>query len=384
MIAERAHTAHLEAATANLPTVFPVDPAADCGAAFVYRHGEQYDSYQASEPKFHQFWSRDRRGVISYAVSGKCIVVRGGLIAPAQFQEELLREFLEFASEKQHSVSFMNMPEHLIPMFRAHGFQISKWGEEPIIDPTTCTFQGKRYEWVRRQTNYCIRNGVVAQEVRPESLAPEEWKILSAELNEVAADSLKCKVQASEFQFFEGEVHTHPLGYRRLFVARNEWGKGRIEGFVVCNPILEGRAWSTEIYRHRRDCVRGTIAFLFQHIIHKLRDEGVSRLLLCLVPGLNCQKHCEGESKLVHFSFRFGRSLLSALFDIDGLHYFKSRFRPHYESRYIFAHPRVSIGSTMAFFCILGIFKIHPYNLIRIMYERLCKWSQRKTMVGIE
>lgn len=126
----------------------------DEGAALAFRHGEQYDSYQACETDYHQFWSSDRQGYISYAQSGKNILVRGGLIAPPHHQEELLEQFLDQTSRRGYRVAFFNMSDSLIPLFRKHSFQVSKWGEEPVIDLATCTFRGKQYEWVRRQTNY--------------------------------------------------------------------------------------------------------------------------------------------------------------------------------------------------------------------------------------
>ncbi len=72
-------------------------------------------------------------------------------------------------------------------------------------------------------------------------------------------------------RFFEGRIDDHELGLRRLFIARSGNGLGRIEGTsVVCNPMDNGSRWSTEIYRHRTDSVRGTVAFLFHHLMQQL------------------------------------------------------------------------------------------------------------------
>lgn len=355
----------------------------DAAADLAFRYGEQYDSYQASEPDYEQFWSAERQGYVSYARAGRFVLVRGGLIAPPDHQEELLGQFLDHTVKRGLHVSFFNMSDPLIPLFRKYNFQVSKWGEEPIVDLSQCTFKGKPYEWVRRQTNYCIRNGLKAFEVRPDDLPPAVWHRMQIELNEVAADSISDKAQAGELRFFEGQLNAERLGHRRLFIAKSEWGQGRIEGFVVCNPITGGASWSTEIYRHRRDSVRGTIAFLFQHIIERLREEGLDRLHLCIVPGLRCQEVIPGDSRLARYSFRFAGPWMSCLFDMDGLSHFKSRFRPAYEKRYIFVHPKITIGSTMAFFKILGIFNISPVNFSRVLYQRWVKCSRRKTLAKL-
>ncbi len=353
-------------------------------ASFVFENGGSYDSYLATEPGRLYFWSHERNGVVSYVRRGRNVLVGGGLIASADHKEELLKQFVEYAASNKLYIGFINTTDDDLPLFRKFGFQVTKWGEEGIVDLGSCTWKGKAFEWVRRQTNFCLRHGLTAFEVRPEELEPAQWSRTLAEVREVAAESLSLKPQPNGMRFFEGRIDDHELGLRRLFIARSGNGLGRIEGFVVCNPIENGTRWSTEIYRHRTDSVRGTVAFLFHHLMQQLQSEGVKQINLCLDPGRACSTPMPGDSWLIRYGWPLGEKYLSVLFDFAGLRHFKGRFRPRFENRYVCALPYVSIGVFWTFLMVLGSFRINVRQLVRVCVERIRKRAMRKTMAGDE
>lgn len=347
---------------------------------FVFEHAQYFNSYLATEPGRQLFWSQDRSGLVSYTTRGRFVLVGGGLIAPEERKETLLREFHEFASRRRLRVAFHNIGEGDLPLFRKFGYQITKWGEEPVVDLDGCTWSGKAYEWVCRQSNFCLRHGVTAFEVRPEELEPEQWSRTYAEILEVARESLSLKPQADEMKFFEGRIDNHALGCRRLFIARSSHGAGRMEGFVICNPMDGGRRWSTELYRHRTDSVRGTVAFLFHHLMQQMQAEGVEQVGLCLDPGLRIETPMEGDCFLIRHGLQIAEKYLGPIFDVAGLRHFKGRFRPRFESRYVCGSPRVSIGSLIAFVHVFGIFNLSFGKLAKILVDRVRKRASRKTL----
>ncbi|MSR56460.1 MAG: DUF2156 domain-containing protein [Planctomycetaceae bacterium] len=362
----------------------PVTEAVADLEQFVFRHGQYFDSYLATEPGRMLFWSRNRQGLISYTRRGRYVLVGGGLIAPEIQKETLLREFVEFAHLNKWRLAFHNIGDHELPLFSRLGFQVTKWGEEPVIDLANCTWGGKAFEWVRRQSSYCKRHGVVAYEVRPERLEPEQWHRTMAEINEVTAESLSIKAQSDEMHFFEGRIHDHDLGLRRLFLARSENGTGRLEGFVICNPMQGGQMWSTELYRHRLDSVRGTIAYLFHHLMQQMQQEGVRQVGLCLDPGLGVETGLPGDSVLVRKGFQFGEKYLGFVFDVVGLRHFKTRFRPDFENRYVCVWPKVTIGSLLAFGLVFGGFNLNIPKIARILAMRVRKRVTRRNLAAAE
>lgn len=340
---------------------------------FTYQHGHQPDSYLASAPGREIFWANDRSGLVAYGQYGRHVLVSGGLIAPPADRQNLLEEFLRFVASRRLRATFFCIPEADLPIFRAAGYCANKIGEDATIDLPTATFAGKSFEWVRRQSNYCRRHGMWMEELRPYDHSVAEWTGIQRELDDVTRESMRLKPQVCELSFFDGTLGEHELGYRRLFVARRKEAPSRIEGYVVCNPILAGRSWSTEIYRHRPDAVRGTIPFLFHQIALQLKQEGAEQLNLCLIPARNCEERIPGDKALIRHSLVFFRKNLSLIFDLHGIDHFKSRFRPRYENRYVCSRPDPSIGAMIATVRAFGLFRICPRKLIYNLWTRRSK-----------
>lgn len=348
---------------------------------FVFNRGPQYDSYLASEDEFERFWSSDQQGLISYTRWGRQVLVRGGLIAHTESKEQLLAEFLKNFEPKRHAVHFFGAGDEDLSLFRKYGMQVTKWGEEPIVDLVSCTWGGKSFEWLRRQTNYCQRNGIVASEIVPAELSSVDWQSVYSELLTVAAESLNTKIQSSEMEFFEGQITSHRIGYRRLFVARSQNGMGRMEGFVLCNPILGGERWATEMYRHRTDSIRGTVPFLFHYAMQQFQREGVESATLCLLPGVRCEP-IPGDSACFRRYLRFGGKYLNFIFDVAGINHFKSRFRPRYENRYVCSTPRASLSTVLAYQSVLKICNFSGRKCASIVWDRLNKRAERKNLAS--
>lgn len=362
-------------------------PVDDDTAAYrdqlIFQHGEYFDSYLATEPGRLEFWSSTREGLISCTRRGRYLLVGGGLIASDQHKPTLLKEFTEFLSRRKLVASFHNIGDHELPLFREYGYQVTKWGEEPVLDLGQITWQGKPFEWVRRQTNYCLRQGLIAFEVVPADLTDAQWAETLAELQEVAAESISAKPQ-KEMTFFEGTIGTHEIGRRRVFVVRSEHGFGRIEGFVVCNPMRDGTMWATEMYRRRIDAVKGTMAYLFRHAIDQFQSEGATRVGMCLDPSLRCSEKLPGDSPIIRLGMTWGEAGMALVFDLAGIRHFKSRFRPRYENRYCCVYPKASFSSVFAFGLVSGLFDVKPWTLLKVAFRRFLKRNQRSTLAEID
>lgn len=350
-------------------------------AEFVYRFGQQPDSWLATGPGRTAFWSEGRRGLVSYTVRGGFAMVGGGLICPPDEQQQLLLQFLSFCKSRKWRPVFFFIPEDHITLFRNQGWFTSKVGEDTLLDTADLAFTGPEYEWVRRQSSYCRRHGVTVREVRQQDFTETEWCHLLRQLSDVCASSMRARAQQAELKFLDGSLDDHELGHRRLFLAETQSSAGaRIEGYVVCNPIRGGQAWSTEIYRHRQDSVRGTVPFLIHQIVLKLKHEGVREVSLCLAPGQNCEQHVPNERPLVRKLILLFRDHGAAFFDMRGICYFKSRFRPRCENLYLCSPPNTDlfplISTARAFFAIagvLGLLQVSPLSLLKIWFRRRSK-----------
>jgi phosphatidylglycerol lysyltransferase len=351
---------------------------------FVFQHGTQYDSYLATEPEHELFWSRNEQGLISYARWGRHLLVRGGLIAPEEQKRQLLQEFLDYARPLRLNAYFFGIHEADLPYFRETGYRITKLGEDAIVDLGNVTFAGKKFEWVRRQVNYCQRHGLVASEAGPHLQSPEDWQATLDEVIAICEKGLDLRPQREELKFFDGRIGEHELGRRRLFIARADEGRGRIEGFVVCNPMLGGRMWSTEIYRHRNDEVRGTVPFLFHHLILALQEEGAEQVNLCIVPARNALTPLPGDNPVIRRGLGVAHKYFRGVFNLQGIDHFKSRFRPRYESRYICGAQRPQPGAFVATISVFGVLRLDYRKAARLAWSRLCSKLSRTRKVAAE
>jgi phosphatidylglycerol lysyltransferase len=353
-------------------------PADDLAGHFAARYGRAYDAYLVTEPGWEHFWSSQRRGMIAVARHGRYVFSGGGLLAPAAHQEELLRQFVEHAAHQGLTPTFFNICEDQLPLFRKFGFQATKWGEEAVIDLPNCTWSGGTYEWVRRQTNYCRRQGLAVTECLPARHSGSQWKRLMAELVEVSRLFLAAKPHAREMRLLHGAFDPSRLGQKRIFVARRQ-ESGRIEGFVACNPC-GGRTWVMETYRQRPDAVRGTTAFIMHQAMRQFQAEGALRASLCLVPGLRCQARLPGDSAMVRWGLAIGTCGFNPAYETAGAHHFKTRFRPQFESRYLCSRPRMTLGTAIAFIRLLGVMDLDLRKLASLAWNRWRKRAMRTTM----
>jgi phosphatidylglycerol lysyltransferase len=339
-----------------------------------FTHGAVYDSYFATESGWKRFWSRDRSGLVSYRRLGRYVKVIGGLLARDEDKPRLLREFVAFARSHKLLVTCFNVTEEDAPLFREHGFQVTKWGEEPYVDLQSCTWSGKQFEWVRRQTNYCRRAGVSVVEHCREEMDDATWTALIEELRAVSDEHLATKSHAGTIRLLEGQLDANGWGRRRLFVAYSCDSPKRIEGFLVALPSRNGRHWAFEMYRHRRDSVRGVVAYLFHTAMLRMKDEGIEAVSLCLVPAVGCEQPLEGDCAMTRHALTIGLKYLNFLFDFAGIYHFKSRFRPRYEGRYICALPGTTLLTGLALVRMSGMlsfsFTRAGSNLIQKHFKR--------------
>ncbi len=345
-----------------------------------YRYGRSYDSYLVTEPGWEHFWSSGRQGMVAVVRRGRHLFCGGGLLAPAEHQPELLRQFVAHAAGSGRTITFLNICEEQLPLFRALGFQSTKWGEEAIVDLPACEWAGKSYEWVRRQSNYCRRHGLEFIECRREEHSPARWERLTDELSQVSRQFLQNKPQSSEMRFLQAAFDPQRPGRQRLFAAQRRPG-GRIEGFLACNPCDDGRTWVMETCRQRPDAVRGTVPFLLHQAMRQFRSEGVLRTSLCLLPGLHCREPLPGDSAMVRWGISLGTGSLNPAYETAGAYHFKTRFRPRFEGRYLCAFPRVTCGTALAFIRLVGALSFDPRRLFALTWQRWQKRAARATLI---
>jgi phosphatidylglycerol lysyltransferase len=347
--------------------------------SLAYRFGQSYDSYLVMDLDRLCFWSSGGRAVLGFVSRGSYAVVIGGLIGPDEDRETLLAEFMEHCREHRWTACFGLVPERDLPLFDRLGFQSTKIGEDALIDLRQCTWQGNAFEWVRRQANYCRRQGLVCREIdgAADTSVPADGRM--RELAAISEQFLDRTPHGRTMRYFVGQFDAERLHRRRVFVAIADGGVGRAEGFVVCTPYREGKAWGLEMYRSRADSVRGTIPFLMHATMNLLRREGVEEASLCLMPAVGCDQRrpapAPRDSWVIHAYARITHRFLNVILDTPGISHFKTRFRPRAESVYCSVWPAASVGPLHAMLSTWGTLE---FSLSRVLVRGLRRLRTRR------
>ncbi len=342
-----------------------------------FDYGQTSDSYLITEADREYFWSAGRRGVVGFLRRGRHVHAMGGLLAAEDHRETLLREFMEFTSANRLTATFHGLCHGDLPLFRQHGFQTSKFGEEPIVRLDQTCWQGKAYQWVRRQENYCTRLGVSTEETvaDPNDIAFRQGVV--PELEDLNREHLAKTLHGRELQFFQGKFKPLELGRRRIFVARTE---RRIEAFIVCNPGLGGSFWAIENYRRRNDAPRGVVPYLMMRVMRQLKDEGVPYCSLSLVPFVRCWPPIDRESVILPFVCGFWWRRMNWLFDVRGIYHYKSRFRPYYREMFLATHPKITCRSLIAAAGASPLLRFNPLRLACQVPDMRRRAARRRTL----
>lgn len=348
---------------------------------YAYEHGESYDSYLATESDRAYFWSPGRRGVIGFVRWGRTLNVLGGLLAPPADQQELLTSFLDFANLNKLTVNFAMVAPPLAKVFRRHGFRVSKCGEELFVRLQRVEWQGKNYQWLRRQENACLRQELYVEEIDPQDNPRRYREIVVPQLDEVNAEHLAGTLHGRELVFYEGRFTPWDLRRRRLFVT---WQGDRIVAFVVCNPALSGDLWAVEIYRRRATAPPGVMPFSILQIMRQLKDEGVPFASLSSVPFLRCGAPVSGDDIRLQGSCQFFWNCMNWLFDVRGIYHFKSRFRPTYREMYLATYPRSSLTSLVSLLAVWQLHRVSPWRLGRHLVRYWRDRSKRSQLAQPE
>jgi phosphatidylglycerol lysyltransferase len=352
--------------------------------SLAYRCGRSYDSYLVMDLDRLYFWSSGGRAVLGFVLRGSHAVVIGGLIGPDDAREPLLIEFMEECRASGWTACFGLVHESDLPLFDRHGFQSTKIGEDALVDLRECTWQGKAFEWVRRQGNFCQRQGLVCEEIGGGANLAARSQARMAELATISEQFLDGTPHGRTMRYFVGQFNPDCLHRRRVFAAIAEGGAGRAEGFVVCTPYRDGRAWGIEMYRSRPDSVRGTIPFLMKATMETLKNEGVEEASLCLMPAAGCHQRRPHpqlrDSWFIHTYIHITHGYLNFILDTPGISHFKTRFRPRRTNIYCSVWPKASVRPLHAMLSTWGTLQFSPWRAVGRGLRRLRNRRQRATL----
>lgn len=341
-------------------------PARDKLEALVHRYGCNSTSYVLLEGSWKYFTTPGVDGFLAYQLSAGVAVIGGDPVCTPGQAPTLLKNFI--AHMNGRPVSAYQVSRNMLAAFVNAGFSHIQIGKEAIIDLNAFTLAGGRMELVRAATNKAKREGIVVSEHFPFAIGSQT---LNQELCEISDEWLRTRGE-HEFGFLLGSLNLEQRSAKRYFVARSDQGLGRIEGFIVCEPIYGCNGYYLDVTRRRTDAVRGTMELLTTEIFGTLFAEGYEMASMGLAPlALLDDPDLEGHvllARLMRLIYQRARSN----YDFKLLYRYKAKYHPQvWEPRYLcFSSKRLDLRIVYA------VIQVRKGNLVGSFFKNRNKSTQ--------
>ncbi len=344
--------------------------------SWVRSYGTNSNSYVLLEGPKSYFTSPGVDGFLAYQVSGGVALIAGDPVCAPHQARRLIRDFTRAMTRP---VGAYQVSPPMLEAFRGEGFADVQIGKEAIFDLNRFTLAGGKMELVRAATNKARREGVVVSEHHPFATGAGS---INEELHEISEAWLKSKGN-QELGFVLGSLGLERPSAKRYYIARSEKGTGRIEGFVVCEPIYGRSGYYLDVTRRRPDAVRGTMELLTAEILRLLREEGCQMASMGLAPLALLDDPDLLDHPVLARLMRFVYERVNLNYDFKLLYRYKGKYHPHtWEPRYFcFNQRRLSLSMLYAVIQVRNALKLETLLGRGGFQEKIKTWKHAASFI---
>lgn len=277
-------------------------------------------------------WCGDKRFLLSasgqaflmYQVRGHSWIVMGDPVGAQSEWSDLLWTLRDRADAAQGRLLLYQIGLEALPLAIELGLQITKYGEEALVDLHAFTLEGPDAKPLRYAERRATREGATF-----EIVAAAHLPAIMDELAGISARWLALK-QHREKGFSVGRFD--PAYIARFDCAVVRW-KGRIVAFANIWKTGDRSELSVDLMRHEEDMPYGTMDFLFIRLMQWGKAEGYGWFNLGMAPlsGLEARRLAPLWSRLGALLYQHG----NALYGFEGLRAFKEKYAPRWEARFV-------------------------------------------------
>ena len=345
--------------------------------SWVRRYGASSSSYVLLEGPKSYFTSPGVDGFLAYQVSGGVALIAGDPVCAPNQARRLIHDF---AAAIMRPVGAYQVSPLMLEAFRDEGFADVQIGKEAIFDLNRFTLAGGKMELVRAATNKARREGLVVSEHHPFGKCDSET--INDELREISAAWLKCK-GSQELGFVLGSLGLDHPSAKRYFIAQAEKGTGRIEGFIVCEPIYGRSGYYLDVTRRRHDAVRGTMELLTSEILRLLREEGCEMASMGLAPLALLDDPDLLDHPVLARLMRFVYDRVNINYDFKLLYRYKAKYHPQaWEPSYFcFNQRRLSLSMMYAVIQVRNALRLEMLLGKRGIPEKIKTWKHAASFI---
>ena len=284
-------------------------------------------------PSMSLYLSRSGRTVIAHARAGRMDVVLGDPIGSPSDFAAAMSEFVEDARLADHAVAVYQATAEARDILRGSGFhRIFQIGQEAVVDLATFGLDGSRRANLRHTVTRFHRDGAT---IRWFALGLDD--VTLAELGDQLAGvdvawqrKAGPKLGFTINSFRRGDLRTTPI-------AISLDGSGRVVAFVTFQATGADGGYVVDLIRRLPGSVPGAVETCVAEAAIAMRDAGATRLSLGLAPIHGLDAH---RGPLEERAIRVATGAVARWYDVDSLAFFKAKFDPTWEPRYVAARHR--------------------------------------------
>ena len=271
------------------------------------------------------FFSPSSRSVIAYVPRGRGAIALGDPMGPIEDREEVIVSFQQFCQRNDWYPAFYQILPDDIDLYKSRGFQVLKIGEEAIVDLKAFTLQGKAGKNLRTAVNRMTKLGYEVKFYQP----PISNDLLR-QLKSVSDEWLQL-VQGSEKKFSLGWFDEAYL--RECEIVTVQSSDGDIIAFANILSEYQLNEVTNDMMRHRKSIENGTMDFLFISMFQHYKERGYDgfNIGLSALAGVGENQKSQRLEKVLRYLYKH----LERFYNFQGLHAYKDKFHPRWESRYL-------------------------------------------------
>ena len=267
-----------------------------------------------------------RRGFVMYGVQGRTWAAMGDPVGPAEVVPGLIRAFLERCDDFGGTPVFYEARKDYLHHYADFGLTFIKLGEEARVDLSTFTLEGGAAHRYRQALRRIEKADAVFRIIPPAGVAA-----VIPELRRVSDDWLGHKGAEKGFSlgfFDEQYLARYPIAV----IERRD----RILAFANIWTGADREELSVDLMRYDHDAPGGVMESLFTQLIVWGRDNGYRWFSLGMAPlsGFEHSPVAPLWNRAGTFLYEHGE----AVYNFQGLRFFKQKFNPVWEPHYL-AYP---------------------------------------------
>lgn len=278
------------------------------------------------------FWGMDGKVLIQYAKIGDSLVALGDPVGDEKYIVEAIEEFQDFANKFTLSTAFYRIDRDKLAQYHENGYHFYKLGEEAVVSLENFDLKGKKKQSLRTAKNKFERDNYSFEMVYP----PYSDEFLK-KLQSISVQWLNGR---KEDKFSIGWFQKEYLNKSSIGVIKDQ--QDEIIAFASTVPYYDGKETiSIDLMRFKKDSPNGMMDLLFLHLILWAKEEGYKNFSLGMAPLANVgvADHCHTGEKFAKFIFNYGNHW----YNFKGLRYFKGKFDPDWNPRFLAYQKVVSL-----------------------------------------